>query len=66
MGLDLQRRVRGAWLLPQADAFITLDAELAASLQGIVTTASIDALGQEGRFGVTWFNVWLDGAGHGC
>jgi predicted nucleic acid-binding protein len=28
----------------QADAFITLDAELARSVEGIVTTASIDAL----------------------
>jgi indolepyruvate ferredoxin oxidoreductase alpha subunit len=28
----------------QADAFITLDAKLASSLEGIVTTASIDAL----------------------
>ncbi len=28
----------------QADAFITLDAKLARSVQGIVTTASIDAL----------------------
>jgi predicted nucleic acid-binding protein len=28
----------------QADAFITLDAKLARSLEGIVTTASIDAL----------------------
>jgi predicted nucleic acid-binding protein len=28
----------------QADAFVTLDAELARSVQGIVTTASIDAL----------------------
>jgi predicted nucleic acid-binding protein len=28
----------------QADAFITMDAELARSLEGIVTTASIDAL----------------------
>jgi predicted nucleic acid-binding protein len=28
----------------QADAFITLDARLARSLEGIVTTASIDAL----------------------
>jgi len=30
----------------QADAFITLDAELASSVQGIVATASIDALRQ--------------------
>ena len=29
----------------QADAFITLDAELAHSVEGIVATASIDALG---------------------
>jgi predicted nucleic acid-binding protein len=29
----------------QADAFITLDAELARSVEGIVATASIDALG---------------------
>jgi predicted nucleic acid-binding protein len=28
----------------QADAFITLDAELARSVEGLVTTASIDAL----------------------
>jgi predicted nucleic acid-binding protein len=28
----------------QADAFITLDAELARSVKGIVTLASIDAL----------------------
>jgi indolepyruvate ferredoxin oxidoreductase alpha subunit len=28
----------------QADAFITMDAKLARSLEGIVTTASIDAL----------------------
>src|ERR1700687_74625 len=28
----------------QADAFVTLDAELARSVKGIVTTASIDAL----------------------
>ena len=28
----------------QADAFVTLDAELARSVDGIVTTASIDAL----------------------
>jgi predicted nucleic acid-binding protein len=28
----------------QADAFVTLDAELARSVEGIVTTASIDAL----------------------
>ncbi len=28
----------------QADAFVTLDAELASSLEGIVTIASIDAL----------------------
>jgi predicted nucleic acid-binding protein len=28
----------------QADAFVTLDAELARSVQGIVTTAGIDAL----------------------
>jgi predicted nucleic acid-binding protein len=30
----------------QADAFVTLDAELAASVEGIVATASIDALRQ--------------------
>jgi hypothetical protein len=30
----------------QADAFVTLDAELAHSLEGIVPTASIDALRQ--------------------
>ena len=29
----------------QADAFVTLDAELARSVEGIVTIASIDALG---------------------
>jgi len=29
----------------QADAFVTLDAELARSVDGIVRTASIDALG---------------------
>jgi predicted nucleic acid-binding protein len=28
----------------QADAFVTLDAELARSVEGVVTTASIDAL----------------------
>jgi predicted nucleic acid-binding protein len=28
----------------QADAFITLDAQLARSVEGIITTASIDAL----------------------
>ena len=28
----------------QADAFVTLDAELARSVEGIITTASIDAL----------------------
>ncbi len=28
----------------QADAFVTLDAELARSVEGIVATASIDAL----------------------
>jgi predicted nucleic acid-binding protein len=32
----------------QADAFVTLDAELARSVQGIVATASIDALRQVG------------------
>ena len=32
----------------QADAFVTLDAELARSVKGIVTTASIDAL-RKGR-----------------
>src|SRR6267142_45951 len=32
----------------QADAFVTLDAELAQSVQGVVATASIDALHQEG------------------
>ncbi len=32
----------------QADAFITLDAELARSVEGIVTTATLDALGQPG------------------
>jgi predicted nucleic acid-binding protein len=30
----------------QADAFVTMDAELARSVEGIVTTASIDALRQ--------------------
>jgi predicted nucleic acid-binding protein len=30
----------------QADAFVTLDAELARSVEGIVATASIDALGR--------------------
>jgi predicted nucleic acid-binding protein len=34
-----------ALTLLQADAFVTLDAELARSVEGIVTTASIDALG---------------------
>ena len=29
----------------QADAFITLDAELARSVEGIVATATLDALG---------------------
>jgi indolepyruvate ferredoxin oxidoreductase alpha subunit len=29
----------------QADAFVTLDADLARSVKGIVATASIDALG---------------------
>jgi predicted nucleic acid-binding protein len=33
-----------ALTLLQADAFVTLDAELARSVQGIVETASIDAL----------------------
>lgn len=33
-----------ALTLLQADAFVTLDAELALSLEGIVATASIDAL----------------------
>jgi predicted nucleic acid-binding protein len=33
-----------ALTLLQADAFITLDAELARSVEGIVSTASIDAL----------------------
>ncbi len=32
----------------QADAFVTLDAELARSVEGIVATASIDALRGEG------------------
>ena len=31
----------------QADAFVTLDADLARSVEGIVTTASIDALSQK-------------------
>jgi predicted nucleic acid-binding protein len=34
-----------ALALLQADAFVTLDAELAKSLDGIVATAKIDALG---------------------
>ena len=29
----------------QADAFVTLDAELARSVEGVVATAPIDALG---------------------
>jgi hypothetical protein len=33
-----------ALALLQADAFVTLDAELARSVQGIVATASIDEL----------------------
>jgi indolepyruvate ferredoxin oxidoreductase alpha subunit len=33
----------------QADAFVTLDPELARSVEGIVATASIDALRQDGR-----------------
>ena len=33
----------------QADALVTLDAELARSVEGIVETVSIDALGQEGE-----------------
>ena len=33
-----------ALTLLQADAFVTLDAELARSVEGLVTTASIDAL----------------------
>jgi predicted nucleic acid-binding protein len=33
-----------ALTLLQADAFVTLDAELARAVEGIVTTASIDAL----------------------
>ena len=40
-----------ALTLLQADAFVTLDAELARSVEGIVATASIDALSQEGRDG---------------
>jgi hypothetical protein len=43
MGLDLRRRVHRAHAL-QADAFVTLDAKLARSVEGIVTTAPIDAL----------------------
>jgi predicted nucleic acid-binding protein len=35
----------------QADAFVTMDAELECSVEGIVATASIDALRQEGRSG---------------
>jgi predicted nucleic acid-binding protein len=34
----------------QADAFVTMDAELARSVEGIVTTASIDALRQGRQF----------------
>jgi predicted nucleic acid-binding protein len=34
-----------ALTLLQADAFVTMDAELARSVEGIVETASIDALG---------------------
>ena len=41
--LDLQRRVRPV-TQPQADAFVTLDMDLARSVEGIVATASIDAL----------------------
>ena len=33
----------------QADAFITLDAELARSVEGVVATASIDALSTRRR-----------------
>jgi predicted nucleic acid-binding protein len=33
----------------QADGFVTLDADLARSVEGIVVTASIDALRQEDR-----------------
>jgi hypothetical protein len=43
MGLDLRRRDVALTQL-QADALITLDAELARSVEGIVATASIDAL----------------------
>jgi hypothetical protein len=38
----------------QADAFVTLDAELARSVEGIVATASIDPLREEGRSGQTY------------
>ncbi len=34
----------------QADALVTMDAELARSVEGLVTTASIDALRSEGAF----------------
>jgi predicted nucleic acid-binding protein len=40
-----------ALTLLQGDAFVTLNAELARSLEGIVTTASIDALTRDGRVG---------------
>jgi hypothetical protein len=46
MGLDVRSQVRRPQQL-QADAFVTLDAELARSVEGIVATASIDALRQE-------------------
>jgi hypothetical protein len=48
--LDLQRRVRPV-TQPQADAFVTLDMDLARSVEGIVATASIDALRWKGRSG---------------
>jgi hypothetical protein len=43
VGLDLRRRVSALTLL-QADAFVTLDEELARSAQEVVEVASIDAL----------------------
>ena len=40
-----------ALTLLQADAFVTLDADLARSVEGLVATASIDALSQRSSFG---------------
>jgi hypothetical protein len=48
LGSHLYRGVRGADAL-QADAFVTLDAELAHSLEGIVPIASIDAVRSHAR-----------------